>query len=113
MTQDNTGGAAWMREQAAVAIGKFLMTKTDTDVEKVCDAEEAIRAIPLPTNAELLAEAMKLPEVQALVAATRRQVENVERWLETGTPAGPDESKTIYDAMTSALAPFTTAKETP
>ena len=62
-----------------------------------------------PTPAQIMAD----PQVQALVAATRRQVENVERWLETGTPAGPDESKTIYDAMTSALAHFTAAKETP
>ena len=64
------------------------------------------------TGGDALAEAMKMPDVAALVAATRRQVENVERWLETGTPAGPDESKTIYDAMTSALAPFTAAKAT-
>ena len=63
------------------------------------------------TGGDLLADAMQRHEVQALVAATRRQVENIERWLETGTPAGPEESKTIYDAMTSALAPFTAAKE--
>ena len=64
-------GAEWMREQAAVAIGKFLMIKTDMDVEKVCDAEEAIRAIPLPTDSDLLAEAMKLPEVASAFVACK------------------------------------------
>jgi hypothetical protein len=125
MTQDNTGGdtaaitigAAWMREQAAIACNvvaaeakEYKLAEMSLGASACC---KAIRALPLPTDADLLADAMQRPEVQALVAATRRQVENVERWLETGTPAGPDESKTIYDAMTSSLAPFTAVKETP
>ena len=115
-TKSDPIGAAWMREQAAIACNVVAAESKEYNIPQMSLGAsaccKAIRAIPLPTNADLLAEAMKMPEVQVLVAATRRQVENVERWLETGTPAGPDESKAIYDAMTSALTPFTAAKAT-
>lgn len=38
-----------------------------------------------------------------LLAALKRQVENVERWLETGIPSGPEESKSIYEEMKAAV----------
>lgn len=47
--------------------------------------------------------------IQVLEAAVRRQVENIERWLETGEPASAEESKSIYeqlkgcDSMTARL----------
>lgn len=40
----------------------------------------------------------------AMLAALRRQVANVERWLETGVPAGPEESREIYEQMKAAIA---------
>lgn len=39
-----------------------------------------------------------------LLAALQRQVDNIERWLETDIPASPEESKSIYEQMVSALA---------
>lgn len=38
-----------------------------------------------------------------LAAAVRRQVENIERWRETGIPASPEESKSIYEQLLAAL----------
>lgn len=45
-------------------------------------------------------------DVAALVAATRRQVHNIEHWLDSGQAAGPKESKSIYRQMKDALEPF-------
>lgn len=33
-----------------------------------------------------------------------RQLENIERWIETGIPADADESKSIYDQLCAARA---------
>jgi len=41
--------------------------------------------------------------VKELEAACRRQVENIERWMKTGEPAGPKESKAIYEQLKAAL----------
>ena len=41
--------------------------------------------------------------VEAQEKACRRQVENIERWLQTGVPAGPGESKEIYEQLKAAL----------
>ena len=40
---------------------------------------------------------------KVLESACRRQVENIERWMKTGEPAGPKESKTIYEQLKAAL----------
>ncbi|HMR09223.1 MAG TPA: hypothetical protein PKA88_25760 [Polyangiaceae bacterium] len=54
---------------------------------------EAVRAhdVPLIESAPLLLDALSV------------QVANIERWLETGTPSGPEESKAIYEQMKAAL----------
>ena len=134
MTQDNTGGddavtpigAAWMREQVDNAI---TYLECDKVPEFSCmvgpeyayqqgfnDALEigrnAIRAIPLPTDADLLAEAMKLPDVAAAFVACKiiKDViseghdnfgDMVLHFLEAAEPASV------------ALDPFTAPKETP
>jgi hypothetical protein len=38
-----------------------------------------------------------------LLAALEVQVANIERWLETGIPSGPDESRAIYEQMKAAV----------
>jgi chromosome segregation ATPase len=38
-----------------------------------------------------------------LYGACTRQVKNIEAWLETGEPAGPDESKSIYEQLCKAI----------
>lgn len=48
-------------------------------------------------NAKLLAASWDM--LQAL----RIQVANIEHWIETGEPAGPEESKDIYDRMVAAI----------
>ncbi len=48
-------------------------------------------------DAHLIAAAPDLAE------AVRRQVENIERWRETGIPASPEESKSIYEQLLAAL----------
>lgn len=135
-TDSTHTGAAWMREQAAVAIGNFMMTKTDVAVEKVCDAEDAIRAIPLPSNADLLAEAMKLPEVAALVEARITHIKAVEAYnaklalvklarsegfygggVDAEFKAVGESQRGFYgasqDFCDAVIAHFTAAKETP
>ena len=41
--------------------------------------------------------------IELLVAACRRQVENIKRWNKTGEPAGPAESKEIYEQLVEAI----------
>ena len=41
--------------------------------------------------------------IELLVAACRRQVENIKRWNKTGEPAGPAESKAIYEQLVEAI----------
>ena len=41
--------------------------------------------------------------IATLEAALKRQVDNVERWMETGVPADAEESRSIYEQMVSAL----------
>jgi len=41
--------------------------------------------------------------IKRLEAACRRQVANIEHWLETGEPAGREESKSIYEQLNAAL----------
>jgi len=50
------------------------------------------------SNANLIAAAPNL------LAACKRQIANIERWLETGVPASAEESKSIYDQMVAAVA---------
>ena len=125
-TQNNTGGdaaatpigAAWMREQAAntVAYSERLISEDNRiwidERPYVCEetAYRAIRAIPLPTDADLLAEAMKLPEVAALVDAveTLRQ----EAWG-YGSIYETEFHAHVHDTLYDALTPFIAAKETP
>lgn len=38
-----------------------------------------------------------------MLAALRRQLANIERWIETGIPATPEESKSIYEQMKAAV----------
>ena len=125
-TQNNTGGdaaatpigAAWMREQAAntVAYSERLISEDNRiwidERPYVCEetAYRAIRAIPLPTDADLLAEAMKLPEVAALLntlETLRREAWGYNINYETAFHAE------VYDTLKDALATFTAPKETP
>lgn len=41
--------------------------------------------------------------IATLEAALQRQVDNVERWMETGVPADAAESRSIYEQMVCAL----------
>lgn len=112
-------GAAWMREQAAntVAYSERLISEDNRiwidERPYVCEETtyRAIRAIPLPTDAELLAEAMKLPEVAALVDAS----DALGFWMSAALedPKVCDEMKAVINVWFSAIAPFTAAKETP
>jgi len=39
-----------------------------------------------------------------LLEACKRQVANIERWLETGVPADAEESRSIYEQLVAAIA---------
>lgn len=92
--------AAWMREQVRIAVCNIIGGTDYYDDDILCEIiSDAIRATPLPTDADLLAEAMKLPEVAALVEAARRSLTDVNPlWV---------------PSMRAALVPFTAVKETP
>jgi len=47
--------------------------------------------------------AAQAERIKRLEAACRRQVANIEHWLETGEPAGREESKSIYAQLKAAL----------
>ena len=47
-----------------------------------------------------------------MLAALQRQHANIERWLETGEPAGPDESREIAEQIKAAID-LATATPTP
>jgi hypothetical protein len=42
--------------------------------------------------------------ITAMHLATARFLDNCDRWRETGIPATPEESKSIYDQIKSALS---------
>ena len=87
----NALGAGWMRREAAVAIGantvrahKIALRLVD-EVDPLQgyisleDAMLALQSIPGPTPADLLAEALRLPEVKRLVETFRRVLEISDR----------------------------------
>lgn len=61
-------GAVAMREAAAAIVGPMASSNSPYAANAGQSAYDAIRAIPLPTHAALLAAALALPEVAALVA---------------------------------------------
>ena len=73
-----------------------------SEVESLRAELAAIRAIPLPTDADLLAEAMKLPEVRALTHAVASQIAYMDMCEHHGE---------LHSRLVAALAPFTAAKE--
>lgn len=50
------------------------------------------------------ADARLIAAAPCMLAAIKRQVENIERWRETGTPADPEESRSIYEQLLAALS---------
>ena len=72
---------------------------------------DQLHAYAAAKTAELQAECARLREKLAaasnanseLCGACTRQVKNIEAWLETGEPAGPDESKSIYEQLCKAI----------
>ena len=63
-----------------------------------CPRCGALRCMGLVSVSEY-AEA--LPD---MLEACKVQVANIERWLETGVPANPEESRSIYEGMKAAIA---------
>lgn len=64
---------------------------------KECAKSHSVEVMP-KTRASLIVAAPELLE------ACKRQVANIERWLETGEPADAEESKAIYETLTAAIA---------
>ena len=119
-TQDNTGGdgathigAAWMREQAALVITRYAALEDAGYGTTLSEVIAAIRAIPLPTNADLLAEAMKLPDVAALVEAALDGNELAHGVSFMKSKIIAEWGYRVESKLLTALAPFTAAKETP
>lgn len=48
------------------------------------------------------ADARLIAAAPTMRAALRRMIENIDRWLETGVPAGPEESQSIYEELKRA-----------
>ena len=63
--------------------------------------------IPLPTDADLLAEAMKLPEVAALVKVAAFLL-----WAQDNKALDVRDCTEVWASLRTTLAPFTAAKET-
>lgn len=52
-----------------------------------------------------------LAEREGLLEACKRQVENIEHWMETGIPATPEESRSIYEQLKAAIQKVTAASQ--
>ena len=52
---------------------------------------------------ETRANAYLIAAAPQLLAACKRQVANIERWLETDIPANAEESKSIYEELKAAV----------
>lgn len=102
--------AAWMREQVRIAVCNIIGGTDYYDDDILCEIiSDAIRATPLPTDADLLAETMKLREVAALVEAS----DALGFWM-SGALEDPKvcaEMKAVINVWFAALTPFTAAKE--
>jgi post-segregation antitoxin (ccd killing protein) len=55
-------------------------------------------------NAECEANARLIAAAPELLTALKRQQANISRWLETGIPADPEESKSISGQIDAAIA---------
>ena len=84
MTPDQTPALGWMaaREAAAEVAADYTPTKHGGAplVAHVTgmNIKIAILALPAPTSAQLLAEALRLPEIAALVEAADRMAESTD-----------------------------------
>lgn len=80
-----------------------IVSETDEEVvrqfEEPCSGEGGI---PLRADAEFIVRACNCHD--DLLAALRRQLANIERWLDSGVVATPKESKSIYEQMKAAVA---------
>lgn len=86
-----------MRERAADAYCKG-------DWDWFSDADDAIRALPTTfTDAELLAAAMQLPEVQALIESATPFSQAV---IRNGIPVAGSIGRTDVTNIRAAIAPF-------
>jgi hypothetical protein len=95
-----------MRERAAKECDVFMAYLKAGEATVDSDLGKSIRAIPTTfTDAELLAAAMQLPEVQALVSGS----DKLGFWMSAALcdPAVCDEMKIDIHAWLAALAPFT------
>ena len=101
----------------AADLHAYAAAKTAELQAKVTRYEESTRlaeahlTLTLTQLAEAQAECARLRERldtassanSELYGACSRQVKNIEAWLETGEPAGPDESKSIYEQLCKAI----------
>jgi hypothetical protein len=68
----------------------------------VCNVNEILPQCESIFWAEFIVRACN--SFDGLLAACKRQVANIEKWLETGVPAWPEESESIYNQMVEAIA---------
>ena len=78
---DNTNalGAEWMRREAVKAASPWQFDTEEGNNSRKA-AVRNILTIPSPTPADLLAAAIRLPEVRALVEARRKHVDAVDAY---------------------------------
>jgi hypothetical protein len=60
-----------------------------------------VAGIDGPANAAFIVRACNSPD--AMLAALKRQVDNIELWLLTGVPATKCQSQSIYEQMAAAI----------
>jgi len=76
----------------------------DSELRYIAVCNDQLNIIPTNNlaNAEFIVRACN--SFDGLLAACKRQVANIEKWLETGVPAWPEESESIYNQMVEAIA---------
>ncbi|WP_323015921.1 hypothetical protein [Devosia sp.] len=96
--------AATALQSKAEQIERLTRERDEALQSRITDLESLIAAQHgdvVVRTAILLYE--KDDKIALLTAALERQRANIERWLETGEAANPEESKSIYEQICSAL----------
>lgn len=91
------------RDQQTKEINALLVAAASKGEEPDLMLSEWRNALARAERAEEAFEIAKAHR-DRLESAARRQIQNIEHWLETSEPASPEESRSIYEQLKAALS---------
>lgn len=85
------------------AVGPMHDTVRPDGFDRIGVANDGFIICTVYGKTERAGNARMIAAAPAMKRALQRQVDNIERWLDTGEPAGQEESKAIYEQLKAAL----------